>query len=152
MGIVDFFVRLWNSLFHNLKSEYEKLSTDEKAKFDLVFTVTNIFKANVGKPGAALLQLIEQAIGPDATNQIAGVLKQTAISLNIDVTNVSDPATLAEMIAGHFKDKQGDAWKDAALSLSTYLFTYLIGPTITREVAIPLVSFVYDEIFKKNQS
>lgn len=132
-----------------LQNEWAAVPDTAKNELLAILKATDVIKENNTLDGDGIINLIEKATGTQFVDNWMGIVDKVATSIGITIPAGSTPLQTVEIIAASLTPKQGDDWKDTVLRIAVYSLTNLIpGGAIVREVAIPLVQWVYDNVFK----
>ena len=132
-----------------LAKEWAAVPQADKDELLTILQATDIIKANPTLTGDGIIALIEKETGTTFVNNWLTVVDKVAGSLGITVPAGTAPVETVQLIASALTPKQGDNWGDTVLSIAVYSLTNLVpGGAIVREIALPLVQWVYDNVFK----
>ena len=147
MNIFSKILGFFASLIPFFKSQYDKLPADQKADVQAAIQAGNVIKANVEKDAPAVLVFLEKELGTYATDKIAGILDKVAS--NIGLPPAFDVEETLQNILDHLRPKTGSNWEDTVFDIVKYIAINLTGGTLTRNIAIIIIQFVYDHVFVK---
>lgn len=133
-----------------LAAEWAAIPSDSKSELLVILQATNIIKAApVGISGDDLLAQIAAATGQPFVDSFLTIVDKVAASIGITIPPGTDAVTTLELIAANLAPRTGDNWGDTVLRIGAYALTNLVpAGNIVRTVAIPLVQWVYDNVFK----
>jgi hypothetical protein len=133
-----------------LKKEWDAIPQASKDEILIILKATNIIKANDTLNGDEIIALIEKETGKPFVDNWLTIVDKVAGSIGIEVPAGSTPSQTVTLIASALTPKSGDNWKDTVLHIAVYSLTNLIpGGTIVREIALPLIQWVFDNVFNK---
>jgi hypothetical protein len=132
-----------------LAKEWAAVPQADKDELLTILKATDIIKANSTLTGDAIIALIEKETNSTFATNFLGVVDKVAASMGINVPAGTAPVETVGLIASDIAPKSGDNWGDSILSIAVYSLTNLIpGGAIVREIALPLLQWVYDNVFK----
>lgn len=136
-----------------LAKEWAAVPQADKDELLTILKATDIIKANNTLDGDGILALIEKETGSTFVDNWLTVVDKVAGSLGITIPAGTAPAETVQLIAAALTPKQGDNFGDTVLGIAVYSLTNLVpGGGIVRTIAIPLVQWVYDNVFKPSQT
>ncbi len=122
-------------------------ATDQNVILEIL-QMANVLKANNTLNGDAIVAAITKLLGQSFVTSFLGVVDKVAANIGIEVPASSTPVQTLQLIASSLTPKSGTSWEDEVLSIAVYSLTNLIpGGAIVREIAIPLVQWVFDNVF-----
>jgi hypothetical protein len=149
MSIFSCLLKSESAVQKALANEWASVPVEAQTEILVILQATNILKANLSLNGDEILALITQAVGSKFVDSWTTIVDKVATSIGISIPADVTPVQTVELIARNLAPRNGDNWADTALRIAAYSLTNLIpGGTIVRTIAIPLVQWVYDNIFK----
>lgn len=149
MSIFSCLSKAESSVQTALANEWAAVPSQDKAELLVILQATNIIKANATVNGDTLLKLITAATGQTFVDNFLTIVSNVASSIGISIPNGSTPVQILQLIATDLAPRSGDNWADTVLRIASYTLSNLVpGGGIVREIAIPLVQWVYDNVFK----
>ena len=113
-----------------------------------ILQMANVLKANNTLNGVAIIAAITKLLGSTFVNDFLDVVDKVAANIGIEVPAGSTPIQTLELIVSSLTPLSGTSWEDEVLKIAVYSLTNLVpGGEIVREIAIPLVQWVYDNVF-----
>lgn len=133
-----------------LANEWAAVPTQDKSELLVILQATNIIKAApAGISGGDLLAQIANATGQPFVDSFLTIVDKVAASIGLNVPTGTNAVDTLGLIAAYLTPKAGDNWGDTVLGIASYALSNLVpGGGIVREIAIPLVQWVYDNVFK----
>jgi hypothetical protein len=132
-----------------LAKEWASVPQADQDELLIILKATNIIKQNNTLNGDEIIALIEKETGSQFVDSWLTVIDKVAASLGITIPAGSTPVQTVQIIAAALTPKQGDNFGDTVLGIAAYTATNLFpAGVMVREVAIPLVQWVYDNVFK----
>ncbi|WP_158993480.1 hypothetical protein [Mucilaginibacter sp. L196] len=122
-------------------------ATDQNVILEIL-QMANVLKANNTLNGDAIVAAITKLLGQSFVTGFLGVVDKVAANIGIEVPAASTPVQTLQLIASSLTPKSGTSWEDEVLSIAVYSLTNLVpGGAIVRAIAIPLVQWVFDNVF-----
>lgn len=133
-----------------LANEWAAVPTQDKTELLTILQATNVIKAApAGTLGDDLLVQIIAATGKPFVDNFLTIVDKVAASIGITIPVGTSAVDTLELIANNLAPRSGDNWGDTVLRIASYALTNLVPDGgIVREIAIPLVQWVYDNVFK----
>lgn len=132
-----------------LANEWAAVPSTAKSELLVILQATNIIKAYSNVDGDTLVSLISAATGQPFVDSFLAIVDKVATSIGVTIPAGATPVQTLQLIANYLTPKSGDNWGDTVLSIASYTLTNLVpGGGIVRQIAIPLVQWVYDNVFK----
>lgn len=139
-----------NNVQTALANEWAAVPTQDKTELLTILQATNIIKsAPAGIAGDDLLAQIAASTGQPFVDSFLTIVDKVAASIGITIPVGASAVNTLELIAANLAPRTGDNWGDTVLRIASYALSNLVpGESIVREIAIPLVQWVYDNVFK----
>ncbi len=135
-----------------LAKEWAAVPDGAKQEVLTILQATEIIKTNDTLNGDEILALITKETGATFVDNWLTIVDKVAGSMGINIPAGTPPVETVQKIASALTPKSGDNWGDTVLSIAVYSLTNLIpGGTIVREIAMPLLQWVYDNVFKPSK-
>jgi len=133
-----------------LANEWAAVPAVAKSEILVILQATNIIKAApAGITGDALLVQIAASTGQPFVDSFLTIIDKVANSIGVTIPTGTSAIGTLELIAANLTPRSGDNWGDTVLRIASYALSNLVpGGGIVREVAIPLIQWVYDNVFK----
>lgn len=132
-----------------LKKEWDAIPQASKDEVLDILKATQVIKQSDTQPGEVILDVIAKATSQQFVDQWVTKLDSIAVSIGIEIPAGATNEQKLEAIVNNLTPRTGDNWGDTVLRIATYSLTNLIpGGVIVREVALPLIQWVYDNVFK----
>lgn len=133
-----------------LAAEWAAIPANSKTELLIILQATNIIKAApAGISGDDLLAQIATATGQPFVDSFLTIVDKVAASIGITIPAGTNAVDTLGLIASNLAPRTGDNWGDTVLRIAAYALTNLVpAGNIVRTIAIPLVQWVYDNVFK----
>lgn len=133
-----------------LANEWAAVPAQDKTELLIILQATNIIKAApAGISGGDLLAQIAASTGQPFVDSFLTIVDKVAASIGLEIPAGTSAVDTLGLIAAYLTPKSGDSWGDTILGIASYTLTNLVpAGGIVRTIAIPLVQWVYDNVFK----
>lgn len=150
MSIFSCLSKAESSVQTALANEWAAVPAQDKTELLTILQATNIIKsAPAGISGGDLLVQIATATGQPFVDSFLTIVDKVATSIGLNIPAGTNAVDTLGLIANYLTPKAGDNWEDTVLGIASYALTNLVpGGGIVRSIAIPLVQWVYDNVFK----